>query len=187
MFDPYVYDASIGRRVNKLAWNNGGVANFQNASLSLSTSFRSSQKTSNNTQTPRSDEATRLLRPGYADYIDFKIPWSLNIAYNISLNKVYRPDTLRGDTLTYNQSALFSGDFNLTPHWKVTFSSGYDFVYKQLTLTRFDIYRDLHCWEMRLGTFPFGPRKSYDFSINVKAAVLQDLKLLRRRDYRDAL
>ena len=187
LFDPYVYDASLGRRVNKLAWDNGGLLNFQNANLSVATSFRSSQKGSNNTQTPRTDEATRLLKPGYDDYLDFKIPWSLHIAYNISLTKVYRSDTLHGDTLQYNQSALFGGDFNLSAHWKVTFSSGYDFVNKALTLTRFDIYRDLHCWEMRLGTFPFGPRKSYDFSINVKASVLQDLKLLRRRDYRDAL
>jgi hypothetical protein len=39
---------------------------------------------------------------------------------------------------------------------------------------------------MRLGTVPFGPRKYYNFTLNVKASVLQDLKLLRRRDYRDA-
>jgi len=31
----------------------------------------------------------------------------------------------------------------------------------------------------------FGPRKSFNFTLKVKAAVLQDLKLIRRRDYRD--
>jgi hypothetical protein len=186
-FDPYVYDGFSGRRINKLAWNNGGFLNFQNANFSLSSSFRSADKSSNDTKTPRSDELSRLMQQGgYNDYIDFNIPWSLNLAYNLSLNKLYRLDSIGGDTLVYNQSALFSGDFNLTPHWKVTFTSGYDFTTHSLTLTSFDIYRDLHCFEMRLGTIPFGPRKSYNFTINVKASVLQDLKLLRRRDYRDA-
>ncbi len=186
-FDPYVYDGFSGRRINKLVWNNGGFLNFQNANVSLSSSFRSAEKSSNSTKTPRTDEVSRLMQAGgYNDYIDFKIPWSLSLGYNLSLTKLYRLDSLGGATLEYNQSALFSGDFNLTPHWKVTFMSGYDFTTNSLTITSIDIYRDLHCWEMRLGTIPFGRNKSYNFTVNVKASVLQDLKLLRRRDYRDA-
>src|SRR5690606_23184402 len=81
-FDPYVYDNLSGRRINKLAWNNGGFLNFQNANVSLSSSFRSSDKGSNDTRTPRSDEVARLMQfGGYTDYIDFKVPWSLNLAY----------------------------------------------------------------------------------------------------------
>jgi hypothetical protein len=45
----------------------------------------------------------------------------------------------------------------------------------------------MHCWEMRLSTIPFGQRKSFYFTLQVKAQVLNDLKLIRRRDYRDAL
>ena len=186
-FDPYVYDKFSARRINRLAWNDGGFLNFQNANFSLSSAFRSEQKSGNEAKATRSDEVARLMQAGgYNDYIDFNIPWSLNVAYNISLTKLYRVDSVGGDTLTYNQSALFSGDVNLTAHWKLTFSSGYDFTTHSLTLTSFDIYRDLHCFEMRLGTIPFGPRKSYNFTVNVKASVLQDLKLLRRKDYRDA-
>ena len=81
----------------------------------------------------------------------------------------------------------FGGDFNLTQQWKIAVTSGYNFSEKQLQVTSIDIYRDLHCWEMRLGAVPFGPRKNYNFTLNVKASVLQDLKLLRRRDFRDAL
>lgn len=187
-FDPYVYDPVLGRRINKLRWNDGGVLNFQNANLSFSSSFHSGNNSGNTNEVKRSDEAARVMGPGgYNDYLDFNIPWSLNVGYNLSLNKLYRTTLEGGDTLTFNHSALFSGDFNLTSHWKFTFTSGYDFSNKQLTLTSFDIYRDLHCWEMRLGTIPFGPRKSYNFTLNVKASVLQDLKLLRRRDYRDAV
>jgi hypothetical protein len=186
-FDPYVYDHTSGRRVNELVWNNGGFLNFRNANFSLSSSLHSPQKSGNKSKLARSDEVARLMQAGgYNDYIDFDVPWSLNLAYNIAVNKLYRTTAERGDTLVYNQTALFSGDFNLSSHWKVTFSSGFDFTTRSLTLTSFDIYRDLHCWELRMGTIPFGPRKSYNFTINVKASILQDMKLLRRKDYRDA-
>jgi hypothetical protein len=39
---------------------------------------------------------------------------------------------------------------------------------------------------MRLGMIPFGFRKSFNFSLSVKAQVLQDLKLTRRRAFQDA-
>jgi hypothetical protein len=38
---------------------------------------------------------------------------------------------------------------------------------------------------MRFNWVPLGPRKSWNFSINVKASILQDLKLNRRKDFRD--
>ncbi len=186
-FTPYVYDNTLGRTINKLKWNDGGVLNFQNANLTFSSSFRSGSRKGGDGAGGNTSDKARVAAPGgYNDYLDFNIPWSLNLGYNISLNKAYRTTLQGGDTLLFSHSALFSGDFNLTAHWKVTFSSGYDFSNNQLSITSIDIYRDLHCWEMRLGTIPFGPRKSYNFTLNVKASVLQDLKLLRRRDYRDA-
>ncbi len=182
-FTPYVYDNTLGLAVNRLKVSDGGVLNFKNANLSFSSSFRSGGANGDS----KRGEGASAAPGGYNDYLDFNIPWSLNVGYNLSLNKEYRTFLRGGDTLVFSHNALFSGDFNLTAHWKVTFSSGYDFSNNQLTLTSLDIYRDLHCWEMRLGTIPFGPRKSYNFTLNVKASVLQDLKLLRRRDYRDAV
>jgi hypothetical protein len=38
---------------------------------------------------------------------------------------------------------------------------------------------------MRLSWIPFGFRKSYMISVAVKASVLQDLKLQRKRDWYD--
>jgi len=32
---------------------------------------------------------------------------------------------------------------------------------------------------------PLGPRKSWNFSINVKASILQDMKLNKKKDFRD--
>lgn len=186
-FTPYVFDHTLGRPVNRLVWNEGGVLNFQNANLALSSSFRSGEHKKEQSKGSEREEVSRLMRSGgYNDYVDFNIPWTLNVGYNLTVIKRYRTNEFGGDTMLLEHNAMFSGDFNLSPHWKVTFSSGYNFSTRELSLTRFDIYRDLHCWEMRLGTYPFGPRKSYDFTINVKASVLQDLKLLRRRDYRDS-
>jgi lipopolysaccharide assembly outer membrane protein LptD (OstA) len=183
LFDPYVYDPTLGRRVSRLQWNEGGGPNFQNAHLSLSSSFRSGDKSN----TSSGEGAGLAMQPrGYFDYVDFNIPWSLNVEYTLSLDKVYRPIIYGSDTLQFNHSARVSGDVNLSRHIKLSVSSGYDFTAKQLWLTSIDIYRDLHCWEMHLGAIPFGPRKSYNFTLNVKASVLQDLKLVRRRDYRDA-
>jgi len=74
---------------------------------------------------------------------------------------------------------------SLTPKWKIGFQSGYDFINKDLTYTSVNIYRDLHCWEMKFNWVPFGFRKMYTIDINVKSAILQDLKLSRRRDWYD--
>jgi hypothetical protein len=123
---------------------------------------------------------------GSYNYVDFNIPWSLNLTYAFQLER--RPSTFsRSDSSIITQTVNVSGDINFTPRWKVAFSTGYNLVEKQITFTSIDIYRDLHCWEMRLGLIPFGFRKSFNFSLNVKAQVLQDLRLLRRRDFRDAV
>jgi hypothetical protein len=58
-------------------------------------------------------------------------------------------------------------------------------VQKEIAFTSIDIFRDLHCWEMRFNWIPFGFRQSYNFSINVKSGMLQDLKLNRRRQWFD--
>ena len=190
-FDPYKYDHLDGRRVDVLGVGNGGFVRFNDATISLSSSFHSKKKGSGgaDSKVKKTDEYTRLMsHNGYNDYVDFNIPWSLNVSYALTVSKQYRPTVSGGDTVRFTQnSVLFNGDFNLTPKWKVTFTSGYDIAHKALTITSIDIYRDLHCWEMRLGTIPFGPNKSYNFTLNVKASVLQDLRLLRRRDYRDAV
>lgn len=188
VFDPYAQDNNTGRRLPTTLWQEGnGLVRFRNANIALGANFRSQQKDQGQNPPVQNDTYNQLMQSGgYNNYVDFKIPWSLNVAYALALDKRYSVYS-KSDTLTYTQNFLFSGDFNLTDRWKITFSSGYDFTNKSLTLTSVDIYRDMHCWEMRLGTIPFGPRKSYNFTLNVKASILQDLRLIRRRDYRDAV
>jgi hypothetical protein len=188
-WDPYVFDYNLGRRTQEKSWNNGkGLGRFQGGNITAQASFHSIQKKDKNKNpNSQSEEFKRMMQYGrYDDYVDFNIPWNLNMSYSLQMSNSYRPITKK-DSLILNNTMMFGGDFNLTPQWKIAVNSGYNITEKQLQLTSIDIYRDLHCWEMRLGAVPFGPRKNYNFTLNVKASVLQDLKLLRRRDFRDAL
>ncbi len=184
-YDAYALDYATGQRLRETVWDQGtGLARFKNASLALGSNFHS--KPLNSAKNPsNSEEYNRIVRnAGYNDYVDLNIPWSINFSYALSMNNswlgYYR------DTTVLSHNITFQGDCNLTERWKLTFSSSYNFTTKELGITSIDIYRDLHCWQMHLQAIPFGPRKSYNFTLNVKASTLQDLKLMRRRDFRDA-
>ncbi|MBC7615479.1 MAG: hypothetical protein H7202_05375, partial [Pedobacter sp.] len=74
-------------------------------------------------------------------------------------------------------------DFSFTPKWKVQFNSGWDFKAKNISYTSFAIYRDLHCWSFNANWVPFGAYQSYSITIQVKEAILQDLKLSKRKGF----
>ncbi len=195
-FDPYAVD-SAGRRINKTNWEvNRRIFRKTSSNWALSFHFRLSQKDfqkkkekEKKTETPQGD--THQFNSEYElhnpdDYVDWNIPWSLDFNYTFNYtthvsweNFVKVPDRKVVQTLG------FSGQVNITPKWKVTFRSGWDFMQKKLSLTSISLYRDLHCWEMRFNVIPFGPRQSWNFSINVKSGLLQDLKLNKKKDFRD--
>jgi len=184
VFDPYAFDYQAGRQLPETMEDKGfGLARFTNATASLGTNFHSKPLSGDNPT--NSEEYGRVMRnAGYNDYANFNIPWSFNCSYSLSINKIFSPFSHR-DTLVLSQNLVFQTQLQFTDRWKMQVSSGYDFTYHQLTLTSIDVFRDLHCWAMHLQAIPFGHRKSYNFTLNVKAAVLQDLKLTRRRDFRD--
>jgi hypothetical protein len=88
-------------------------------------------------------------------------------------------------TETIVQTLGLSGNVSITPKWKIGFMTGWDFEDNDLSYTSISIYRDLHCWEMRFNWIPTGYQKSWNFSINAKASLLQDLKLNKKKDFRD--
>ena len=185
-FNPYAFDYTLGREIPKLMEQMGfGLARFTSANVAIGTNFHSKPVGSSMNPT-NSEEYSRIVRnAGYNDYVDMNIPWSFNISYSLSADNHFNTISRR-DTVVISQNVMFQTELQLSRRWKVTMSSGYNFNYHQLTSTSIDIYRDLHCWAMHMQTIPFGPRKSFNFTINVKSAVLQDLKLVRRRDYRDS-
>ncbi len=166
-YDPYIKNEE-GVRINKFYFDDNYVlGRLTNSSASLNFRLKGGEN----------DEDDELASH-WLDYIDFDIPWSLSVNYTID----YKKDVLIEN---YTQSVNFSGDLKLTENWKIAFNSGYDFKGQELTYTSLDIYRDLHCWEMKFKWIPFGNHQSYNFSIRVKASVLQDLKWEKKKDWYD--
>ncbi len=184
--DPYALD-SLGVSSDKyLILTEKKLARLTNFRVAMNTGLNPDMFKKDKKGTPRfqqrqraflnSQELAMLQMPG--GYVDFNIPWNLNLSYIFVLNR-FGFETRKEQTLNLN------GDFKLTEKWKIGFSSGYDFVRKQVSLTTLDFYRDLHCWEFRFNWMPFGERRYFNFGINAKSSVLQDLKLNRRRDWFD--
>ncbi len=174
--DPYQLD-SLGRKINLFEYNrNGKLGRLISSNLAVGFSLRSKTNTANKEEKTSSygtEEELAYIRSNPQAYIDFNVPWTLNVNYNIRYSK----PQFEATTI---QTLNFSGDFSLTQKWKIGFTSGYDFETKELTYTTVDIYRDLHCWEMSFNWIPFGVRQSYLFTIKIKSAILQDLKMTRR-------
>ncbi len=179
-FDPYSVD-NDSVRVNKLEWDvNKKLMRMTDASLALN--FRFNSKVKNNSTSNKANVSSSSFsnnnRGIYNDYVDFDIPWTINIYFNVNYLKPYK--TFSSQVIgmpEYTPSLTFNGDFSLTPNWKIGVNSGYDFKLKDLSYTTLNFYRDLHCWEFRVNMTPIGLNKSYMITIGVKPGSLQDLKI----------
>jgi len=171
-FDPYISD-SLGRRINVYTWDaERKLARLTGANVGIDEKFDSPKKTATSKLTQQQKDY--LLNSGNR-YEDFSIPWSFSFGYNLYIRKL----NVSGgqDSTIYTQTLSINGHFNLTPNWSVSGNTSYDFVNHKFPTAYLSISRDLHCWEMSMSWIPFGSRQSYEFSIRVKADVLQDLKL----------
>lgn len=183
LVDPYKIDHT-GFRYNHYMMEDGVLGRLTSAQVSLTANLQSktkkddamSKEKAKNDKVYEQQYNYAITHPEY--YVDFNVPWNLNIGYNLRYDKP-------GIVETVTQSATFSGDVKVTDKWKVGFSSGWDLEKHDFTYTSLNVYRDLHCWEMTFNWVPFGFRKSYTININVKSSVLQDLKLSRKRDWYD--
>ncbi|MCK5137057.1 MAG: LPS-assembly protein LptD [Bacteroidales bacterium] len=197
VLDPFGFDSTRSRTAETYFSQTGKVVRLTNASISAGFTFKSNsgKKDDDKTDRPDVNRESRLNNPDmdgrdpatgydpaaddyYGDYVDFDIPWSLRIDYSFSYSKP------KYDSRVV-QTVRASGDFSLSPNWKIGFNSGYDLDRKQFTTTNLSIYRDLHCWEMRISVVPFGTYKSYNFQINAKSSILSDLKYNKRKSWHD--
>jgi hypothetical protein len=172
------------RRVNRFnLTEKGSLGLLRSAQLGLNFTFNRDLFRVKKTDRPGVAGELKYINDFPQDYVDFSIPWSLNFNYTVRYDRY----GILNDPLASNylQTLNFNGDFNLTTKWKVGYSSGYDLRAREITYTSIDITRDLHCWVFTFNWIPFGPRQSFLFNINVKSAVLQELKLTRRKDWYD--
>ena len=110
-------------------------------------------------------------------YMKFKMPWSLNIGYTISLRENQDRSKFNYETMRYPyriiQTLNLSGNVQLSDGWNINFNSGYDFENKKIAMTRMSLSRDLHCFSMSCDVM-LAPYTSYNFSFRCNASTLTD-------------
>ncbi|MFC2107346.1 putative LPS assembly protein LptD, partial [Bacteroidota bacterium] len=196
-WDLYAVDSN-GTNINKFEWDvNRRLMRLKNTSWNIGASlrmdpdfFKSEADKKKDQKDKTSANATQddvdYIKQNPDDYIDWEIPWSVNINYNLRWSMTHRMTNgsmVEDEQLV--QTLGFSGDVSITPKWKIGIMTGWDFDANALSYTSVNIYRDLHCFEMRFNWIPIGPRKSWNFGLNVKASILQDMKLSKKKDFRD--
>ncbi len=201
--DPYALDNN-NIRIDEFNIDNGGsLFRLTNANISFNYSFSSKDfegkgenkdrlsnetfrnggrpddlfgdATSINDRTLYDDDETEAEKN--IDWYNFSIPWDLRLAYTMTYSNTRRENEIS------SQSVMLSSNFELSPRWRVGFSSGYDFKNKGVTLTQFRFVRDLESWELRFSWAPIGSiNTSWFFYIGIKSSVLSDIKYDKRRE-----
>lgn len=193
--DPYAVD-STGKRINTSEWKaNKKLFRVTNSSWRFGFNLKLQSKKKGTSGEKELSERTLKTTTPYElrnindhpeQYIDWTIPWTLNLSYNFNYSNTFKYENFEKiKSPNIVQTLGINGNVSITPKWKVEFRSGYDFKQKKISMTEFRILRDLHCWHMSFQWIPLGPRKSWSFTLNVKASVLQDLKLDKKKDFRD--
>jgi len=191
VWDPYILDSSGTNNLNRFEWTeNRRLLRNDNTSWNLSLNWRLSSTDFNKDKEFESEAGSEAeleeINMMPEEYIDWNVPWDLNINYNFNyVIKNKYPEYIKVTEKRLVQTLGISGNLSITPKWKIGFTSGWDFESNDLSYTSISIYRDLHCWEMRFNWIPTGFRQSWNFSINAKASILQDLKLSKKKDFRD--
>lgn len=194
IMDPYAYEN--GHLINVFEFaKTKKLARLTSANMSFGYSFKSKSKEEENQKTASAgtdgkpaekSEGQKIIdnaRKNYPDipeYADFSIPWDFRFDYSLRYSK---PNPVANPSV--NQTVEFNGNISLTKNWQIGFSSGLDIQKMEVSFTQFNVFRDMHCFQMSLNLVPFGYRQSYSFTIRATAAMLQDLKLSKQESFYD--
>ena len=200
--DPYALDEN-NNRIDQFQINSGGgLFRLTSANLTFNYAFSSdsSEKKSDRNQSAidesmrnggrdddlfgramdtsteefsRVDDEKKEKKPN--NLYNYKIPWSLRMAYAVNYNNSV------GQNEISSHSLMFSGDVELSPKWSAGVSSGYDFKNQGITYTQLRFERDLLSWRMNFSWIPFSANKSWNFFIGIKSGMLSDIKYDKRR------
>ena len=129
----------------------------------------------------RGQNAARGNNAGKAEtdedgYMAFSMPWSLTFGYGITMREntagKFNKETMRYP-YKFTQTLNVSGNIRISEGWNISFSSGYDFDFKKLSMTTASLSRDLHCFSMACSVV-IAPYTSYNFTFRCNAATLTD-------------
>ncbi len=194
--NPYQVDSN-GFMIDKYAWQGGKfkLGRFTTGSLSMSTSFQSKPRDEKKDQERKKTEQQLLndpilgndaqsqldyMRRNPADFVDFNIPWSVNLGLSVYYNEKLKAD-YSGFEKEFSSNLNFSGSFSLTPKWNFAVNGYYDFDTKNLQTFTMSIAREMHCWQLSINVTPVGTYRYFSFTISPKSGMLQDLKINRTR------
>jgi hypothetical protein len=124
-------------------------------------------------------------------YMAFQMPWSLSIGYGVTMREDQTLSKFNYNTMRYpykfTQNLNVSGNLRISDGWNISFSSGYDFDNKKISMTTASLNRDLHCFNMSCSVV-LAPYTSYNFSFRCNASTLTDaLKYDKRSSYSNAV
>ena len=123
-------------------------------------------------------------------YMTFSLPWSLTVGYGVTMREntggKFNKKTMRYP-YKFSQTMNVSGNIRLSKGWNISFSSGYDFDNKKLSMTTASLSRDLHCFSMSCSVV-LAPYTSYNFTFRCNASTLTDaLKYDKKSGYSNAV
>jgi len=174
-----------GRDINQsMLKNKGRLTRLEGANLALGFRFNGGkgnkqlQEAVQESQGLTQEEQTMLTRtPG--SFVDFEMPWSFNLNYNLRLNRQWDTELGR-DEDEITQTATLNGEITLFKRWAISVNTGYDLTLKEITTSSIGLHWLLHCWELSANYVPFGIRQSYMVQLNIRSPLLKDLKVQRR-------
>ena len=150
----YARDAQTGQVIDTFLASQGqGLVRLKRVTGAMGTSFKSAQ--------------------------DAGTPWNARLDYNVNLSRQWASE-LQRDTSVVTHALSARGSVNVLKRYKLDVTTGYDLARREFTPTNLNFYVDLHCWELSFNWIPFGVRQSFSLRLNVKSALLRDLKLEAR-------
>jgi hypothetical protein len=120
-----------------------------------------------------------MMRP--YEVMDFRIPWRVNLSYNLAWNRNTNITVQNPALSSIVQTVTYQADLTLTPRWMVSSRGTFDAKQMKFSTVSLDLHRNLHCWNLSFFWVPVGFNKSFMLRIAANASMLKDLKYEFRR------
>ena len=193
--DPYVRDSAGHDRKNFYAWQQKSfsVGSIMSGNVAISTSFKAKPKDPKEDENKKKQMENQIpmtmdeqqaqmqyIATHAAEFADFNVDWSVNLSFSLNFSNSLKPD-FSGYQTNIQAGLNWSGDFNLTPKWKLGMSSFYDVKNQKINSLSMSISRDMHCWQMSINVIPVGFVRSFNITLSPKAGILKDLRVNRSK------